>query len=184
VYFCLKVFGLTIKIFPGITNWRLTFAKCGLFLSCVLTYKTTLKINSNSLFSSYLNHSAFYVCAPFLRVAFFYKKHHVISVLVFLQFHLSRIHILVDMTGKTKGKCFKSSVILSNPSTSSKSKCDRFILLQGGSVKRCENTNISGLPSIRPSVFEYLEREQNTIIRKQLLLETLKKKRTCYQETI
>ena len=92
----------------------------------------------------------------------FPTKIHVLSASVFLQFRLSRIQILVDMTGKTKGKLFKSNAILSNPSTLSSSKCERSILLQGGSVRRCENTSISGLPSIRPSVLEYLERSNET----------------------
>ena len=93
----------------------------------------------------------------------FLTKIHVLSVSsLFLQFRLSRIQIFVDMTGKTKGDLFKSNAILSNPSTLSSSKCERSILLQGGSVRRCENTSISGLPSIRPSVLEYLERSNET----------------------
>jgi len=87
-------------------------------------------------------------------------KVHVLSLSGFLQFRLSRIQILVDMTGKTKGKRLKSNAILSNPSTLSSSKCERSILMQGGSVRRCEKTSISGPPSIRPSVLEYLERSK------------------------
>ena len=92
-------------------------------------------------------------------------KVHVLSLPVFRQFLLSRIQILVDMTGKTKGKRFKSIATLSNPSTMSSSKCERSILLQGGSVRRCEKTSISGLPSITPSVLEYLKEARNTIIK-------------------
>ena len=88
----------------------------------------------------------------------FYTKINQLShyVFVFLQSRLSRIHILVDITGKTNGKRFKSNVILWNPATSSRSKCMRSILSQGGSVRKCEKDNSSGPSSSRPSVLEYL----------------------------
>ena len=88
-------------------------------------------------------------------------------MLFFRQSRLSRIQILVDIAGKTKGKRFKSNASLWNPATSSRSTCERSILSQGGSVTRCEKANISGLPSFRPSVLEYLKQEANMVSQKQ-----------------